>query len=278
MKKIISLLAAILLLGSIQAANTDSDLTNSTTPAAQHDTAGVVVQNGTGTEAATEKETGFVGKVAGWYYQHLNYGTVTLLMGIESSFIPFPSEIVVPPAAWAACDENSSLHTTESKFINIVLIVIFATLGAIIGALINYYLSLFLGRPIVYWFADSKVGHLLMLSSSKIKKAEDYFLEHGKSSTFVGRLVPAIRQLISIPAGLARMPILPFIGYTALGAIVWNSILATIGYILHGNKELIDKYMPQISAVLIVLGVCFVAYLVFKGIKNKKNKKQEPQA
>ena len=287
MKKIFTLLAAILLLGNLKTANAAPDFIakQDTTPAAHDTTAGVAINNVTSSNTdvsdstvPTNDESKFVGTVAHWYYSHLNYGTVTLLMGIESSFIPFPSEIIIPPAAWAACDEKSSLHTTDSKFVNILFIIIFATIGAIFGALINYYLSLFLGRPIIYWFADSKIGHLLMLSSNKIKKAEDYFLKHGKSSTLIGRLVPGIRQLISIPAGLAKMPILPFIGYTALGATAWNIILALIGYILHGNKELIDQYMPQISAVLITIGVGFVVYLIIMGIINKKKNKNETQA
>lgn len=218
------------------------------------------------------KDTGLTDRVVYWYYDHLNYGAITLLMGIESSFIPFPSEVVVPPAAWKACDEESSIHPTHHKWLNIVIVVLFATLGALIGALINYYLSFFLGRPIVYWFADSKVGRLLLLSKEKIVKAEHYFVEHGNSSTFIGRFVPGIRQLISIPAGLAKMPILPFIGYTALGAGIWNAILAIIGYVLHGNKALIEEYYVYIKWGLLLVGVLFVAYLIYKGVKKKKEK------
>ena len=127
-------------------------------------------------------------KVEQWYDSNMNYTNITLLMTIESSFIPFPSEIVIPPAAYVASKPESHL--------NIFLVVLFGTLGAIIGALINYYLALWLGRPIIYKFADSKLGHLCLLSSEKIKKAEDYFNDHGKVSTFIGRLVPGIRQLI----------------------------------------------------------------------------------
>ena len=218
------------------------------------------------------KDTSLTDRVVYWYYDHLNYGAITLLMGIESSFIPFPSEVVVPPAAWKACDEESSIYPTRYKWLNIVIVVLFATLGALIGALINYYLSFFLGRPIVYWFADSKVGRLLLLSKEKIEKAESYFVEHGNSSTFIGRFVPGIRQLISIPAGLAKMPILPFIGYTALGAGIWNAILAVIGYVLHGNKALIEEYYVYIKWGLLLVGVLFVAYLIYKGVRKKKEK------
>ena len=127
---------------------------------------------------------------------HLNYWTVMLFMTIESSFIPFPSEAVVPPAAWKAAVTGE---------MNVVLVVLFATLGALIGAFINYYLAVWLGRPIVYKFANSRIGHMCLIDEAKVQNAERYFDEHGAISTFVGRLVPAVRQLISIPAGLARM-------------------------------------------------------------------------
>ncbi|MDL2296596.1 DedA family protein [Bacteroidales bacterium OttesenSCG-928-B11] len=207
---------------------------------------------------------------------NLNYGTVTLLMTIESSFIPFPSEVVVPPAAYAACNpENTSLYTTDSKFINISLVVLFATLGAIVGALINYFLALFLGRPIIYWFADSKLGHLLLLNGEKIKKAEDYFVAHGNISTFIGRLVPGIRQLISVPAGLAKMKITPFILFTMLGAGIWNIILAVLGFVAHGQRDLIDKYSHELSWVLLGLAALLACYLIFKAIKKRRKSTSE---
>lgn len=118
---------------------------------------------------ASEEETGFVAKVGSWYTNHLSYWSVTLLMGLESSFIPFPSEIVVPPAAYAACNPESPLHETDSNFLNIALVVLFATIGAILGALINYFISYFLGRPFVYWFADTKFAHLCMIDRSKVE-------------------------------------------------------------------------------------------------------------
>lgn len=273
MKKLITLLALSLLFSALQAQTANSSVesrtkdTISQNPPVSVEDAGGVNDN-----------TGFVATIAGWYTDHLNYGTVSLLMGLESSFIPFPSEIVVPPAAWSACDEDSALHTTGSNWLNIALVILFATLGAIVGALINYYLAFFLGRPIIYWFADTKVGHLLLLSGEKVKKAESYFVEHGNSSTFIGRLVPVIRQLISIPAGLAKMPILPFVGYTALGATIWNIILAIVGYILHGQADLIKKYINEISWVLLVVGAVFIIYLIYKGVKKRKQKNQNPEA
>ena len=219
------------------------------------------------TETSTIKseEKTIVEQVTSWYMDNMNYGTVTLLMVIESSFIPFPSEVVVPPAAYKALEKESNM--------NIVLVVVFATLGAIIGALINYFLSLWLGRPIIYKFVETRFGKMCLLDKQKVEKAEKYFDKHGKSSTFIGRLVPGIRQLISIPAGLAKMNIGTFICFTALGAGIWNIILALLGYLGHGNKELIDQYSHELSYILIGLGVLFVAYLIYKGLSKKKTPK-----
>lgn len=209
-----------------------------------------------------KNEKNMVEKVTAWYMENINYGTITLLMAVESSFIPFPSEVVVPPAAYKALEEESEM--------NIFLVVVFATVGAILGAIFNYYLAMFLGRPIIYRFAESKLGRMCLLSKEKVIKAENYFDKHGKVATFIGRLVPGIRQLISIPAGLAKMKLLPFIGFTALGAGIWNIILAILGYIGHGNKELIEKYSHELSYVLVILGILFVLYLIYKGLSKKK--------
>lgn len=219
------------------------------------------------TETSTIKreEKTIVEQVTSWYMDNMNYGTVTLLMVIESSFIPFPSEVVVPPAAYKALEEGSNM--------NIVLVVVFATLGAIIGALINYLLALWLGRPIIYKFVETRFGKMCLLDKQKVEKAEKYFDKHGKSSTFIGRLVPGIRQLISIPAGLAKMNIATFVCFTALGAGIWNIILALLGYVGHGNKELIDQYSHELSYILLGLGVLFVAYLIYKGLSKKKTPK-----
>lgn len=200
---------------------------------------------------------------------HLNYWTVTLFMAIESSFIPFPSEAVVPPAAWKAAVTGE---------MNVVLVVLFATLGALIGAFINYYLAAWLGRPIVYKFANSRLGHICLIDEAKVQNAERYFDEHGAISTFVGRLVPAVRQLISIPAGLARMSLGRFVLYTSLGAGVWNAILATLGYYMASIPGLqteeavmnkVKEYSSEIGIVFVVLAVFIVAYLAYKGLKKK---------
>ena len=200
---------------------------------------------------------------------HLNYWTVTLFMAIESSFIPFPSEAVVPPAAWKAAVTGE---------MNVVLVVLFATLGALIGAFINYYLAVWLGRPIVYKFANSRLGHMCLIDEAKVQNAERYFDEHGAISTFVGRLVPAVRQLISIPAGLARMGLGRFVLYTSLGAGVWNTILAALGYYMASIPGLqteeavmnkVKEYSSEIGIVFVVLAVFIVAYLAYKGLKKK---------
>lgn len=209
-------------------------------------------------------------KVENWYGKNMNYFTITTLMTIESSFIPFPSEIVIPPAAYVASNEGSSLNVSDSYIINILLIVLFGTIGSLLGAIINYFLAIWLGRPIIYKFADSKVGHLCLLSSEKIKNAEDYFNQHGKVSTFIGRLIPGIRQLISIPAGLAKMKFLPFIGYTTLGAGIWNVVLALLGYVAHGQMDLINKYSHELSIIILLIIALLVLYFIIKKFFIKK--------
>ena len=221
------------------------------------------------TLVASQEDESIVMKVENWYANNMNYLSITLLMTVESSFIPFPSEIVIPPAAYVAGKEDSSLHATENYPINVLLIVLFGTIGAMLGAIINYLLAMWLGRPIIYAFADSKVGHICLLSSEKVKKAEDYFNEHGKVSTFVGRLIPGIRQLISIPAGLSKMNFGQFLLYTFLGAGIWNIVLALLGYIAHGQMNLIHAYSHELSiAIMALLGVV-VVYFVVKRLKAR---------
>lgn len=205
------------------------------------------------------------GQVIAWYMDHISYGSVILLMTIESSFIPFPSEIVVPPAAWKAAQGE----------MNVVLVALAGTAGSILGALINYYLALFLGRRIVYKLADTKWAHMLLIDKKGVEKAERVFNKYGKSSTFFGRLIPAIRQLISLPAGLSRMNILSFLFYTTLGSMFWNIVLAALGYFLYSQKELLDKFYHQITYVCIVLGIVFIIYVVVKVRKKTKKRSIE---
>lgn len=195
--------------------------------------------------------------VLDWYMANLNYSTVMFLMTIESTFIPFPSEAVVPFAAYKAAQGD----------LNIFLVVLSATIGALLGSLINYFLGYYLGRPLVHRFAASKVGRLCLLSEEKIVYTEQYFVKNGKSSTFIGRLIPVIRQLISLPAGMAKMNLRDFVLFTFVGAGLWNICLAVIGYYLYDVRE---EIFPHIGWIMIVLGVMFVIYLIVKARKSKK--------
>lgn len=201
--------------------------------------------------------------------QNLDYWWVFVLMAVESSFIPFPSEVVVPPAAFLALMEDNPM--------NIFVVVIVATLGADLGALVNYYLARWLGRPIVYRFADSRIGHMCLIDRAKVEHAEAYFRDHGSASTFFGRLVPAVRQLISIPAGLSGMNLGKFLLFTTLGAGVWNSVLALLGYLIHTQTnltttaqvaELATRYSHEIGRVILVLAVFVVGFIFWKGVKK----------
>ncbi|MBE6400847.1 MAG: DedA family protein [Opitutales bacterium] len=201
-----------------------------------------------------------------WCFEHINYWTVTLFMAIESSFIPFPSEAVVPPAAYKAAAGE----------MNIFLVVIFATVGANIGALFNYVLARWLGRPFVYKFAASRLGHLCLVDEEKIRRSESFFEKYGIIATLIGRLVPVIRQFISIPAGLAKMPISTFLIYTTVGAGIWNIILAGIGYYLHSfvpKEQLMDKvyeYSHAIGYSIAAVVALGLAFLVIKSFLKKK--------
>jgi len=197
-----------------------------------------------------------------WYMANLNYWTIFLLMAIESSFIPFPSEIVVPFAAWKAAEGTLSLAG----------VMLASTAGAMVGAIFNYYFALWLGRPVLYRLADTRWAHLLLIDRTNIEKAENYFVKHGKSSTFIGRLVPAVRQLISLPAGLARMKIGTFLLYTLLGAGIWNIILTVIGYFAYDMR---DHILPYLDWVMYAVGALFVAWLAYQGVKAYRRNKRE---
>ena len=207
-----------------------------------------------------------IDKLITWYSAHMSYASITALMAVESSFIPFPSEVVIPPAAFVAGQPESVLCVTGNYLLDVLFIVLFGTLGAMIGAIINYGLSVWLGRLIIYKFADSKLGHLCLLSSEKIEKAEAYFREKGNVSTFIGRFIPGIRQLISIPAGLSRMHFGAFLWWTFLGAFIWNCILATIGYVAAGQMDLIKEYSHELSVAILVLVGVVILYFAVKQI------------
>jgi membrane protein DedA with SNARE-associated domain len=201
-----------------------------------------------------------------WCLDNLNYWTITLLMAIESSVIPLPSELVVPPAAYKAAAGE----------LNIYLVVFFSTLGALLGSLANYYLAMLIGRPIVYRFANSRFGHMLMLNEQTVKKTEAFFDKNGAISIFTGRLLPGVRHLISIPAGLSRMNLPKFILYTTLGAGIWNIILAAIGYYLESivPKEMlmskVMEYSHLVTIGLVVMGVAVFGYILYKALKKEK--------
>lgn len=200
-----------------------------------------------------------------WCLEHLNYWTITLLMAIESSFIPFPSEVVVPPAAYKAAATGE---------LNVWLVVFFATLGAVIGALVNYCLALWLGKPIVYKFVNSRIGHMCLLDQAKVETAEQFFLKYGVMATLIGRLVPAVRQLISIPAGLAKMNLAKFLLFTAIGAGAWNIVLATMGYFLESVVpeelliETVTRYSHEIGYGIIAIVVIALGIIIYKGVKK----------
>ncbi len=182
------------------------------------------------------------------------YLGVFVLMTIESSFIPFPSEIVLIPAGYLA--SKGEMH--------IGMIMLSALGGSMIGAFINYYLALLLGRKIL-----SKYGKYFFIKENALQKMDDYFEKHGHISTFIGRLLPGIRQLISIPAGLARMNLAVFSIYTALGASLWAFILVMLGYTIGENQELLDAYLKQITFVVVVILVLLALWY----IRYQKGKK-----
>ncbi|MFN8259096.1 MAG: DedA family protein [Bacteroidales bacterium] len=193
-----------------------------------------------------------------WYKENLNYFTITLFMAIESSFVPLPSELVIPPAVYLVLTGHLDLS----------LVIVFSTLGCIIGALFNYYLSLYLGRKIVYSLAATKWARIFFITPAKVQHAENYFIQNGNISTFLGRLIPGIRHLISIPAGLAKMNIRNFVLYTFIGSLIWNSTLALMSYFLIDHWE---TYFKEITWGFISIGIIFIIYLIYKARKKKGN-------
>ena len=199
---------------------------------------------------------------------NLNYPTIFFLMMLESTVIPVPSELVVSPAAYHAAGGN----------LNMWLVILFATLGADLGATINYVVAYYVGRPVIYRFANSRLGHLCLLNQEKVEKSERYFDSHGKLATITGRLIPGIRHLISIPAGLARMNYWKFLLYTTIGAGVWHSILAALGWYLHAivpEEQLNDKiseYAEYIKIVILALVVLAIVYFLIKHYTKRSSR------
>ncbi len=192
--------------------------------------------------------------VSGW-----GYWGIFIMMAIESSFIPLPSEVIIIPAGYL-------IHKGEMA---VLPVMVAGVLGSIVGALVNYYLALLVGKPFLH-----KYGKYFLISESSLTKTEDFFREHGSFSTFTGRLIPVIRHLISIPAGLARMNMIKFITYTALGAAIWVAILIALGYFIGQNEELLHIYLHKIvvaTLVLIALSTILYVYIRKNCRKNKNS-------
>ena len=191
---------------------------------------------------------------------NLNYGTILFLMMLESTVIPVPSELVVSPAAYYAAGGH----------LNVFLIILFATIGADLGATINYVVAYYVGRPVIYRFAESRLGKLCLLNQKKVEQSEEYFNNHGVAATLTGRLIPGIRRLISTPAGLAKMNYWKFLLYTTLGAGAWNCILAALGWYLHSVvpadqlNEKIEEYGEYIKFAIMGIVVLVLLYFIIK--------------
>jgi membrane protein DedA with SNARE-associated domain len=193
-------------------------------------------------------------------FGQMGYGGVIVLMAIESSFIPFPSELVIPPAAYLASQGQ----------MNIWLVILSGVAGSLIGAIFNYIFALCFGRALIYKLADHRFSKFLMIDSKKVQKAEDYFLKYGKTSTLIGRLVPVVRQLISLPAGFSKMNFGSFVFYTTIGAGLWTCILAALGYFFGANRELLASFYHEITYAGLVAGLAFVIFLIIRGKSKKK--------
>jgi len=203
-----------------------------------------------------------------WLLNNLTYPNILLLMLLESTVVPVPSELVVAPAAFNAA----------SGQLNVFLIVLFATIGAVIGASINYFVALYVGRPVIYRFANSRWGKMCLLSQEKVEKSERYFDRHGVAATLTGRLIPGIRHLISLPAGLARMNYGKFVLFTAIGAAAWHSILAALGWYLASfvSKEQLNATIERYNHYIIIaiLGLVALAVTVIIARHYIKKKKE----
>jgi len=187
----------------------------------------------------------------------LGYTGITILMAIESSFVPLPSELVIPPAAWLASEGQ----------LNIFLVVFSGVLGSVIGASINYVISMWLGRLVIYKLSDHKIAHFFHVTKEKVEKVELFFLKDANYSTFIGRLIPVVRHLISIPAGFSRMDYKKFILFTTLGSFAWVSILAILGYVAGSNQELLSTYYKELTWGLLFIGLIWI-YFTF--IRKRK--------
>jgi len=188
------------------------------------------------------------------YVGDMGYLGIFLLMFLESTFFPFPSEIIMIPAGYLAYQGEMNLY----------IVVIMGILGSIGGALLNYYLAKSFGRVFIL-----RYGKYFFIKEETLNKLDTFFAKHGEVSTFTGRLIPGIRQLISLPAGLARMNIAKFSFFTAIGAGIWIIVLVALGYVVGSNETLISQYLK--SATFIAL-ICVVLIIIFYVLRNKRNK------
>jgi len=188
------------------------------------------------------------------YIGDMGYLGIFLLMFLESTFFPFPSEIIMIPAGYLAYKGEMNLY----------IIILVGILGSVAGALLNYYLAMIFGRKFIL-----KYGKYFFIKEETLDKLESFFTKHGEISTFTGRLIPGIRQLISLPAGLARMNIAKFSFYTAIGAGIWVIVLVVVGYLVGSNEALISEYLK--SATLIAL-VSVVLITVFYMVRNRRRR------
>lgn len=193
------------------------------------------------------------------FAQEIGYWGVVFLMALESSFIPFPSEVVVPPAAYLAAQGS----------LNIWLVILAGVAGSLIGAFINYFLAYYLGRPLIYRLAQTKVARFLLIRPAQIERAEMFFSRYDSGSTFFGRLVPVVRQLISLPAGFVKMPLWRFSFYTFLGSSLWTLILAALGYFFGANEATWKRYYLEISWALVAFGVVIALYFFWRYRERK---------
>ncbi|MBU1289762.1 DedA family protein [Patescibacteria group bacterium] len=189
----------------------------------------------------------------------LGYWGIAFFMAVESSFIPFPSEIIVPPAAYLA----------QQGEMNIFLVILAGVIGSLLGALINYFLALTLGRKVIYGLARSRFAKFFLINGEKLEKAEKYFLKYGNSSTLICRFVPGVRQLVSIPAGFSKMNFKSFVFYTSLGSAIWVMILAALGWFFGANQELLTRYYKEISLFFILVFFVFIVFIIFRKNNNK---------
>jgi len=188
----------------------------------------------------------------------LDYLGIFILMAIESSFFPFPSEVILIPA-------GILVQRGEMSFF---LVFLAGVLGSLVGALINYFLAFYLGRRLINKLID-RYGKILFISDNNLIRSENYFKSHGEITTFIGRLIPVIRQFISIPAGFAKMNLIKFSAYTCLGAGIWVTVLIYLGYLFGDNLKLIEQNLNLITALLLISGLIIIFIYIF--IKKKRH-------